>query len=75
MIKQEFDRRFFNACLYFKGKTIIDSEYLLLYIDDILLIGKDRYKVNKLKETLKSEFNMKDLGSVRKILRMHIKKN
>ena len=41
----------------------------------MLLIGKDRLKVNKLKETLKSEFEMKDLGSARKILRMHIKRN
>ena len=36
--------------------------YLLLYVDGILVIAKDMFEVKLVKDTLKDEFEMKDLG-------------
>lgn len=49
--------------------------FLLLYIDDILIIANHLHDVNELKSMLVKEFNMKDLGVTKKILGMEIFKN
>ena len=46
--------------------------YLLLYVDDILIVGKNSSDIEKLKNLLKGEFEMKDLGSAKMILVMDI---
>ncbi|KAH9763595.1 hypothetical protein KPL70_001222 [Citrus sinensis] len=46
--------------------------YLLLYVDDMLIASKHKSEVEKLKNLLKSEFEMKDLGSAKRILGMEI---
>lgn len=46
--------------------------YLLLYVDDMLVAAKDMKEVQKLKEMLSSEFEMKDLGPAKRILGMDI---
>jgi len=43
--------------------------YLPLYIDDMLIAAKDISKVDKLKAQLKQEFEMKDSGAAKKILK------
>ncbi|CAM8990842.1 unnamed protein product [Rhodiola kirilowii] len=69
-----FVRSEFDACFYF---TQLDSDpvYLLLYVEDILLISKSVNKIQKLKKDLSREFKMKDLGKARKILGMIIERN
>ena len=52
-----------------------DSIILLLYVDDIFIIGHDRSKIDKLKEELSKSFAMKDLGLVRQILGMKISRD
>ncbi|CAM8922241.1 unnamed protein product [Rhodiola kirilowii] len=66
-----FVRSNYDSCLYFSSLDN-DPVYLLLYVDDMLLISKSMHKINKLKSDLKSEFDMKDLGHARKILGMII---
>ena len=46
--------------------------YLVLYVDDMLVAAKSKIKVQKLKDLLSGEFEMKDLGAARKILGMEI---
>ena len=46
--------------------------YLLLYVDDILIASRSRSTIDALKRDLSSEFEMKDLGEVRKVLGMEI---
>lgn len=46
--------------------------FLLLYVDDMLIDAKRMKKVNKLKTLLNKEFDMKELGATKKILRMEI---
>ena len=42
--------------------------YLLLYVDDMLIASRSRSAIDALKKNLSSEFEMKDLGEVRKVL-------
>ena len=46
--------------------------YLLLYVDDMLVVGPSISEINKVKEHLKADFEMKDLGEARRILGMDI---
>ena len=59
-------------CFYFKliGDRVI---YLVLYVDDMLLIGNDKEIIQDLKTKLFSKFDMKDLGAANYILGMEIK--
>ncbi|RVW38700.1 Retrovirus-related Pol polyprotein from transposon TNT 1-94 [Vitis vinifera] len=72
MVSHEFMRNQYDSCVYFK--TLPDSSfiYLLLYVDDMLIAAKNRAEINKLKQLLSSEFEMKDLGAAKKILGMEI---
>jgi hypothetical protein len=45
----------------FKSSYII----LLLYVDDMLVVGLDMDEIQKLKKQLSSEFDMKDLGTAK----------
>jgi len=46
--------------------------YLLLYVDDMLIAFKSRSAIDKLKNDLSFEFEMKDLGEAKKVLGMEI---
>jgi hypothetical protein len=50
-----------EACVYkkFSGSSVA---FLILYVDDILLIGNDTKFLGTIKDYLKSVFSMKDLG-------------
>ena len=49
-----------------------DFFILLLYVDDMLIIGHDSSKIGRLKGELSKSFAMKDLGSTKQILGMKI---
>ena len=55
-------------------KELFDGSfiYLLLYIDDMLIAYKNMSEINMLKTQLQEEFEMKDLGAMKKILGMEI---
>ena len=44
----------------------------MIYVDDKLIAAKDQSEVKRVKEMLGTEFDIKDLGSEKKILRMNI---
>ena len=70
MIRAGYSRCEYDSCVYFlQGK---DPTYLLLYVDDMLIAARSKAQVQKVKAQLKREFDMKDLGEVRKILGMEI---
>lgn len=48
----------------FLRRTIKCIAILLVYLDDILIIGDDSFGIKKLQYTLQSCFHMKDLGPV-----------
>ena len=67
-----FRRLEVDHCVYIKryekGKYII----LLLYVDEMLIVGHDKNKINRLKKYLGRKFAMKDLGLAQQILGMRI---
>ena len=46
--------------------------FLLLYVDDILIASSSKDEISMLKKRLSLEFEMKDLGIARRILRIDI---
>ena len=46
--------------------------FLILYVDDILLIGNDIGTLSLVKVWLSTKFDMKDLGEVNHILRIKL---
>ncbi|KAK0592660.1 hypothetical protein LWI29_023032 [Acer saccharum] len=63
-----------DHCCYFKR---VKSSFiiLLLYVDDMLVVGVDLEEINRLKKKLSSEFEMKDLGAAKQILGMRISRD
>jgi ATP-binding cassette subfamily B (MDR/TAP) protein 1 len=65
MLAHEFKRSQYDNCVYIKfinGSPI----YLLLYVDDMLIASKSKKEITTLKSQLSSEFEMNDLGVLRK---------
>ena len=60
-----------ESCVYKKvsGSAIA---FLILYVDDILLIGNNKTFLNEIRESLKKSFSMKDLGEAAYILGIKI---
>ena len=50
-----------EACVY-KKESGSSVAFLILYVDDILLIGNDIPMLESVKTSLKNSFSMKDLG-------------
>lgn len=52
-----------------------DQIILLLYVDDILIAGKNVIIIQALKKKLSSEFEMKDMGAVKRVLGIDIQRD
>lgn len=72
MTAQEYHRTTADHCVYVKKFSEGDFIILLLYVDDMLIVGRDSMKIEKLKQELGKSFAMKDLGPVKQILGMKI---
>ena len=72
MMSQEYKRTFLDPCVYVRRFHDDKSIILLLYVDDILIVGQDADMIQKLKRELSKTFDMKDLGSEKRILGMKI---
>jgi hypothetical protein len=74
MLGLGFTRSKEDHCVYFKliGDHWI---YLVLYVDDMLLIGNNKEIIQDVKIQLSSKFDMKDLGASNFILGMEIKRD
>nr|GEV81204.1 retrovirus-related Pol polyprotein from transposon TNT 1-94 [Tanacetum cinerariifolium] len=68
----EYNRLNADPHAYFKMFENNDFIILLLYVDDKLVAGPNKDRINKLKAQLAREFEMKDLGPANKILGMQI---
>ena len=68
-----FTKRKAYQCVFFKliGDYVI---YLVLYVDDMLLIENNKEIIQELKTQLSSKFNMKGLGAANYVLGMEIKR-
>ena len=59
-----------DPCIYISGGQ--DTFYIRVYVDDMILAGKDKAKMNNGKEELSSKFDVKDLGKLSYFLGMSI---
>lgn len=75
MTKAGFIRNEFDNCEYNKRRKDGIGIYLLLYMDDMLVASKSKSDTELVKELLRNEFEMKDMGKTSKILRMEIRRN
>ena len=61
-----------DHCVFVKKFEGGDFLILLLYVDDMLIVGRDHMKIRVLKKALSRSFSMKDMGSTKQIRGMHI---
>lgn len=63
-----------DNCLFIKhsGST---KTYLLVYVDDILIVGNDKDDIQHVKDYLNDQFSIKDLGNAKYFLGVEISKN
>ena len=52
-----------------KGEDII---YLLIYVDDLLICGKDKRRIRDVKKSLTNRIKMKDLGELKEYLGINV---
>ena len=71
LMSSGFTRLHTDHCCYFKW---FENSYiiLLLYVDDMLVVGSSMKEILNLKAKLAKEFSMKDLSLAKKILGMRI---
>ncbi|KAL9255256.1 Retrovirus-related Pol polyprotein from transposon TNT 1-94-like protein [Drosera capensis] len=61
-----------DHCVFVKNFSTDDFVILLLYVDDMLLVGRNTSRIIDLKRQLSKAFAMKDLGAVKNILEMQM---
>ena len=72
MVSQGYTRTNANHCVYVRKFPNDKFVILLLYVDDMLIVGQDACVIGNLKKDLFKSFDMKDLGLIRQILGMQI---
>ena len=75
MGEQGYNRCSTDHCVFFQRFSGDDFIILLLYVDDILIVGKNVSRIAKLKKELSKFFAMKDLGPAKQILGMRIERD
>ncbi|WJX13388.1 hypothetical protein P8452_03779 [Trifolium repens] len=72
MIEHGYKMSKADHCVFFRNFSEGDFIILLLYVDDMLIVGKNISRIKELKNTLSESFAMNDLGEARKILGIEI---
>jgi Reverse transcriptase (RNA-dependent DNA polymerase) len=72
MCDNKFEKFNSDICVFVKMYSSGDFIILLIYVDDMLIVGSALKKIKALKERLESEFAMKDLSGARQIFEMRI---
>ncbi|GJU25788.1 putative RNA-directed DNA polymerase [Tanacetum coccineum] len=70
--KQGYRKTFSDHCVFFQKFGDDDFIILLLYIDDMLIVGKNIERIAQLKRDLSKSFSMKDLGPAKQIIGIRI---
>ncbi|KAJ9560716.1 hypothetical protein OSB04_005876 [Centaurea solstitialis] len=72
MGKQGYKKTTSDHCVFFQRFGDDDFIILLLYVDDMLIVGKNSERITQLKLELSKSFAMKDLGPAKQILGIQI---
>lgn len=71
MLKIGFIRCISDQCIYIKGENDVKC-FVLLYVDDLLIISSESKRINTIKNLLEKEFEMTNIGKVETFLGMYI---
>ncbi|GJZ78165.1 putative RNA-directed DNA polymerase [Tanacetum coccineum] len=66
--KQGYRKTSLDHCVFFQKFGDDDFIILLLYVDDMLIVGKNIGRIAQLKRDLSKSFSMKDLGPAKQII-------
>jgi ATP-binding cassette subfamily B (MDR/TAP) protein 1 len=72
MTQHNFTETSADHCVFVKNYENGESIILLLYVDDMLIVGKDKTYIATLNKALSKSFIMKDLSAMTKILGMKV---
>ena len=72
MLDHGFKRLEIGHCVYIKRYAQEKYIILLLYVDDMLIVGHDKNMISRLKKDFGNKFAMKYLGLAQQILGMRI---
>ena len=75
MMSHGYNRTTSDQCVFTRKLSDNDFIIILLYIDDMLIIGHDFSKIDRLKRELNKSFSMKDFRSTKQLLGMKISLN
>ena len=75
MVEHGYDKTTSNHCVFVKKFSYGEFIILLLYVDDMLIVGHNTSKIDKLKNELSKSFEMKDLGLASQILSIKISRD
>jgi hypothetical protein len=64
-----FDQTFSDPCVYINKET---DATIAMWVDDLIIFGKDMASINDLKAQLNEEYEMKDLGELKYFLDIQI---
>lgn len=64
-----------DQCIFVQTNSDSDLIILLLYVDDILIVGRNISRIDMLKEQLSKSFTVKNLGLAKKILGIRLVRN
>lgn len=67
LVSLGFERSNNDSCLY-TLRNEKDTIYLLIFVDDLLICGKDAKEIKGIKVLLSERFKMKDLGRIKEYL-------
>ena len=70
--KQGYSQAQTDHTMFFKHSKDGRLTVLIVYVDDIILTGDDQKEMERLKTSLATEFEIKDLGSLRYFLGMEV---
>ncbi|TYK14965.1 retrovirus-related Pol polyprotein from transposon TNT 1-94 [Cucumis melo var. makuwa] len=72
MGEQGYRKTTSDHCVFVQKFSDDDFVILLLYVDDILIVGRNVSRIDSLKKQLSKSFAMKDLGPAKKVLGIQI---
>ncbi|KAL6333178.1 hypothetical protein AAG906_028361 [Vitis piasezkii] len=75
MVEHGYDRTASDHCVFVKKFSDGEFIILLLYVNDMLIVGRDIDEIDKLKKELSKSFEMKDLGPASQILGIKISRD
>ena len=75
MVNHGYGRTTSDHCVFVKYFAENYFIILLLYVDDMLIVGRNVGEIKRLKKELSKSFSMKDLGPAKQILGMKISRD